>query len=175
MAQKAKSTARSRGKGTAMQKRTVLFVCTGNTCRSAMAESIFKQFLTKKRLGAKYRVVSAGLQAETGSDMPPAAKEALRMLGYKMRKHAAKQVTGATAQKADLIVCMSAWHKNALAAFGDKVKTMGEITGAHDVPDPYGMPVEVYKGVAEYLQYACDDILACLQGGDGVDAQKNEC
>ncbi|MDE6398084.1 MAG: low molecular weight phosphatase family protein [Clostridiales bacterium] len=143
------------------RKKKIIFVCTGNTCRSPMAEYLFRYILGKKRKLSLYDIASAGLGAEEGAPMTDNALSALKRLGVtSRRKHIAKQLTYEQAEKADGIVCMTAQHKAALAALGEKVKTVGELTGGYDVPDPYGGDAQVYLKTAEYLLYACEDIFA---------------
>ena len=139
----------------------IIFVCTGNTCRSPMAEFILKDYLKKRRL-TNFSVSSAGLDTVKGSGMSPAARAALAYLDVAQSKHRSRQLTPAAVKNADLIVCMTMAHKEAiLSKTGalDKVKTFGEITGGKDVADPYGADVETYIAVAKYLSYGCNDVV----------------
>lgn len=146
------------------RKKKIIFVCTGNTCRSPMAEHIFRYILRKKRKLSVYDVSSAGLSAQEGDGMTANAAAALAQLGVPVKTvHAAKQLTAAAADGADAIVCMTAGHKAALARWGDKVKTVGEITGKGDVPDPFGGDLATYLQTASYLMYACEAVFAWTQ------------
>jgi protein-tyrosine-phosphatase len=148
---------------TEIKKKWALFVCTGNTCRSAMAEQLFRYAVKKsgreRLLGAR----SCGVFACAGDDMPENAKAALKNLGVSVKKHKAKPVTLPLIKKSDLIVCMTASHKAAIInmskAAESKCRTVSELTGGDDVPDPYGGGAEVYLKTAEYLLYACGDII----------------
>ena len=144
----------------------IIFVCTGNTCRSPMAENIFKQFLASRRKLSLFDVSSAGLSAEDGAPMTDNALEALKVLGVKVRrKHKAKQLTPDAARNADFIVCMTPSHARALSGFADKTFTVGEIVSGPDVPDPYGGDLNVYLSTARYLEYAAQDIYDFVLNG----------
>ena len=142
-------------------KKSVIFVCTGNTCRSPMAENILRDVLKKRGTLSYYNVKSAGLAAEVGLDMSPNAKAALEHFGIKPKKHAARQLTLRSAKNACLIVCMTQRHKQAIGL--PSCETVAEICGGNDVPDPYGGPVELYISTAEYLRYAAEDIADLLE------------
>ena len=114
----------------------ILFVCSGNTCRSAMAESIFKNEIKKKKLTAKYDVSSCGLTANEGDGISPSSRAALAYLDIPWHKHKAKKFKSEMTEKVDLVVCMTREHKSRLTA--TNAYTVGEITGRGDVPDPYG-------------------------------------
>lgn len=134
----------------------ILFVCTGNTCRSPMAECILKQ--KAKQAGVKLRVSSAGLAADPGCSISPNAAAALRTLGYPVPRHKARQLTAEMLNKFNLTLTMTAAHKNALGG-GKNLMTLGEFTGLGDIPDPYGGDLAVYLATAQMLERACDIIL----------------
>lgn len=149
----------------------ITFVCTGNTCRSAMAEKIFKEELARRGLKDKFTINSFGLKVTPGDEINPKANEALSSLGYKGGKHKAKPLTLAAAKKTDLIVCMTARHKAAINL--EKARTVGEITGGGDVADPFGAPVSEYVRAAKYLIYSVDETLELAEKLAGQRLKEN--
>lgn len=147
----------------------ILFVCSGNTCRSAMAESIFKNEIKKKKLTPKYDVSSCGLTANEGDGISPSSRAALAYLDIPWHKHKAKKFKSEMTEKVDLVVCMTRDHKSRLTA--TNAYTVGEITGRGDVPDPYGYPVEAYIKVAKYL---CECVEPVLDAAGYLREKKNE-
>ncbi len=140
-----------------MRKFKIVFVCTGNTCRSPMAEIILKQ---KLKLAGEKRVVvtSAGLSAENGAKISRNSAKALKELGYKSYAFKSKPLTVELLNKADLVLCMTKSHKDWLHGY-ENVFTVSEFTGLPDVPDPYGGDLNVYIKTSHHIVDACDIIL----------------
>jgi protein-tyrosine-phosphatase len=134
-----------------MFMKTVLLVCTGNTCRSSMAEGILKAMVNEIHgLRDKVRIISAGVAAYPGQPASPQAIEALRVQGIDISGHRAAQVDEDMLRAADIILTMTAGHKQIIKlmdpAAADKVFTLKEYIGGDksDISDPFGQPVEEY-------------------------------
>ena len=135
----------------------IIFVCTGNTCRSPMAELILKQKLKLAEVKG-VRVSSAGLNAIDGTKISSNSALALKQLGIKSSAFRSKFLTPEMCRKADLIICMTAMHKAVLAEYKNAY-TMAELTGLGDIIDPYGKDLMTYVRTSHALIDACDIIL----------------
>lgn len=147
---------------------TVLFVCTGNTCRSSMAEQLFN--LKAKDLSA--HAFSAGLDAKPGSSMSPQAAEAMAALGYNSKAHSSTLLSVEAVEEADVILTFTQGQKIELGErFPDaieKVFTISEYANrgsgiSVDVSDPYGRSAEVYKETAETIDSLVELIVSSLK------------
>ncbi len=93
--------------------KNILFVCTGNTCRSPMAEALLRKMAEEKGLDLEIR--SAGVFAETGAAASAGAQKALQQRGIKM-EHQAQLVTSKLINWSDIILTMTLGHKQQLLA-----------------------------------------------------------
>lgn len=136
----------------------ILFVCTGNTCRSPMAEGIFNHLSE----GA----ISRGLMASVGSPASENAVKAMEKMGIDIKGHVSRQITIEDVKSADLVLTMTRGHKAALAQLPDaegKVFTIGEYAGGADVSDPYGGNADVYEKCAEQMYGYIEKIVEKLK------------
>lgn len=142
------------------QKVKITFVCTGNTCRSPMAEFIFKDYLLKNAKSDLYIVKSAGISANPSEVMAQNTRLVLAERGIKTFNRKAKVLSQKLVNCSDILICMTDSQARVLNNFNDKVTTIAQVTGGNELSDPYGQGIDVYRKVAEYLEYACAEIVA---------------
>lgn len=130
-------------------KRCVLFVCTGNTCRSPMAAAIAND-LAKKRGEEGFIALSAGLFAEEGAPMSEGAHRALEALSVHVPQHAARNVTAELVQRADVVVGLTSAHvMQLMLRYPEAAERI--VALPMDVADPYGADDATYLACATQL------------------------
>lgn len=139
----------------------IIFVCTGNTCRSPMAEMLCRQMIASK-VGCSVEdlekrgiiVLSAGVSAYSGGRASPEAVEVLRQKDLNLADHCSQPLTEDMIQQADQILCMTNAHRQMILAqfpeVSDRVRLLCH--GGGDVSDPIGGPIEQYQACAEQIE-----------------------
>lgn len=150
----------------------VLFVCTGNTCRSSMAEGIFKKILQDLGKQDEIQVDSCGIFARVGDAASPNAIKVLKNEGIDISDHRTKPMTKQSLDEADLILTMTKSHKNYILDLfpytKGKVYVLGEFAEGKgdeefDVSDPFGGDEKVYKQAAEEIKQYLQKVLQRLE------------
>ncbi|MHB8926550.1 MAG: low molecular weight protein arginine phosphatase [Bacillota bacterium] len=134
----------------------LLFVCSGNTCRSPMAEALTRAALAQVGMSG-VTVVSAGTDAFTGDRASLNARAAMQERGFDLGAHRARRLDRQVVEEADLILTMTSRHKDRVVRLApraiEKTFTLREFTSGEklDVGDPFGQSLETYRRTAEEL------------------------
>jgi protein-tyrosine phosphatase len=135
----------------------ILFVCTGNICRSPMAEGMLRHRLAQEGLSKRHRVASAGVWALDGQ---PASEHSITVMAERdieIDQHIAHTITANDVAEAELILVMSREHQEIIGStwpqYAWKVYRFSEMAGRRrDVRDPYGGSIDEYRACADTLE-----------------------
>src|SRR5688500_2260390 len=154
--------------------KTILFVCTGNVCRSPMAEGLFRHAVRGK---GDYRVVSAGVGAIDGQPPSAHAVRALKELNIDISRQRSRMLTGELVQQADYIFGMTHGHVDAITLLyshaADNTFVLREFddtldTFEKDNADPIGGSYEVYLNVRDQIEQGITTMLNFLDQSEAA-------
>ena len=121
----------------------VMFVCSGNTCRSAMAEAIFKQMM-----GDEIEVFSSGIMAQNGQPASKNTLEVCKSHGIDVSNHSATYFKDSNIQDMDLVLTFEQFHKYKIEIYYPdlEIYTIREFIEEYpyDINDPFGGDLKVY-------------------------------
>jgi protein-tyrosine phosphatase len=137
----------------------ILIVCTGNICRSPMAEVLLRQRLRERRPSAV--VESAGISALVGHPADPLAQELMANRGLDLSAHRARQLSPELMRLFELVLVMEAGQQRAVEALDPtsrgRVHRVGRI-GGFDVPDPYRCGAAAFERSFQLIERGLTDL-----------------
>lgn len=147
------------------KKKTVLFICSGNSCRSVMAQELLKKLLKEKNRD-DVEVLSAGTLILSGLGITEGTKEVLRREGIDASGHRSQRVTKEMIKKSDLILVMEKLHEEKILSLAPEVKNrlflLKEFAKINDnnlnIADPIGKPLEFYEKTFQVIKEAVERI-----------------
>lgn len=147
----------------AVKLKKIVFICTGNTCRSPMAEYLLRKKLKERKLRG-FKVCSAGIAAKKGDQINPKSAQVLADGGIETASFKVSSVTDKLLKDSFVFICMTERHKeylmdmrwHALRKAGveeieNNVFSFKELAG-YEIPDPYGMEIDKYQYVYRLLE-----------------------
>jgi glycine hydroxymethyltransferase len=149
--------------------KTVLFVCTGNVCRSPMAEALFRRATSGR---AAFRALSAGLGAMNDQPPTPHSVQAMREVGVDISNHRSRTLTAELVQQADYIFGMTHSHVDTIVLLypqaADKTFLLREFDESLEpfekhIGDPIGGSYEVYENCRHQIEQGVDSLVKFME------------
>ena len=148
---------------------TILIVCTGNTCRSPMAEGMLRALLSERFGPGVIRILSAGTAAIPGE---PAADHAITVLeekGIDLKEHKSQALTEDMIREAELILAMTDRHREAVLVMVHEAEGIIRVLA---MEDPFGLSLDVYRECAAQLEKQLLELAGEFEKEDGVEGRK---
>lgn len=141
----------------------ILFVCTGNTCRSPMAEYFARKYIEENNLD-NFKVASAGINAATGESASNEAVEVMKEKGIDITDHKSKMLMEEDLQENDKVLTMTNSHKEVIQDMYDydnvyTIKHFVKSCEDCDILDPYGFGVDKYRETRDEIEDAVKKLL----------------
>ncbi|MGH7980758.1 MAG: RpiB/LacA/LacB family sugar-phosphate isomerase, partial [Limisphaerales bacterium] len=148
--------------------KTILFICTGNVCRSPMAEGLFR----KAARDGGFRILSAGLGAVDGQPPTPHSVSAMRELGIDISGQRSRALTAEIVRQSDYIFGMTHAHVDTVSLLypgsADKTFLLREFDDfvpsyEKDIPDPIGCPYDIYVQCRDQIEQSINSLLKFME------------
>lgn len=148
----------------------ILFVCTGNRCRSPMAAGIMRQRIGQKNLDG-YTVYSAGVRAPEGAPPTRQAQRVMAEHGADISRHRAVMLSAEMVRNADIVLVMEQRHKDSAAAMAPECRDRIYLLTAYgredtetgeEIEDPIGFETDFYRMIYKRLRTEIDRIIPHL-------------
>ena len=146
----------------------ITFICTGNTCRSPMAEGIARKVIEEKYPDSGITVSSAGLSTYNGAPASQHSIDVCREIGIDLSAHRSQRLNPEIAENTDLFAVMTAGHAQILKQCGipeDRIALLG------DISDPYGGSEEEYRACREQIFTGVRKLLEAVAGNPPEEEQ----
>ncbi|RCW48269.1 low molecular weight protein arginine phosphatase [Halanaerobium sp. MA284_MarDTE_T2] len=161
--------------------KNILFVCTGNTCRSPIAEYIFREFIKDRGLEDKWNIQSAGVSAVNGSKINEKAKTVMDEISIDTSDHRSKNIKDIDLDRQNLILTMTRKHSRVLIlnypTCADNTFTLKEYTGSEtekDISDPFGRSVDFYRETRKEIEVELKKLLKMIDKFDNSEKEKKQ-
>lgn len=147
----------------------IMFICTGNICRSAMAHWLLKKKLEERNI-KNVEVYSAGIYAVEGDTSTYEAIEVMEEYGVDLKKHRATKVQNSNIKDMDIILCMTLSHKRDLIymypELKEKIYTLKEYVkdekNGVEIRDPWGYDIVTYRFCASEIDACLDKLISYI-------------
>lgn len=143
--------------------RKLIFICTGNTCRSPLALAAWRALEQEGKTPPEIEADSAGLMTTEGQPAARHSREIAQSWHQDLSSHRSKMLSADEARNADWLVVMSILHAHSLREFigvdADKILLLGALDqreSSEEIPDPYGGSREAYETCATHIQHAVE-------------------
>jgi protein-tyrosine-phosphatase len=148
-----------------MGNKLIVFVCTGNICRSPMAEYMLR---ARMKESSDWKIASAGLAACPGLPASAAAVHVLARDGIDLSSHRSRALDRSLVDAADVLVVMTAAHSDQIRmlfpqAMGQVFLLTSFCEHGGDVPDPIGSSVDAYVRTRDLIDRALPDLVSFLE------------
>ena len=147
----------------------ILIVCTGNTCRSPMAEGLLRALLEERWEAESCQIISAGTAALEGESAAEHAIAVMSEMGIDLAEHRARSLNIVLIAEADRILAMTERHRDAVLSMAPEAVEKIQVL---NMADPFGMSLEVYRECAGQLKEQLEEWVEGIEKEEGAQGRK---